>query len=124
MGGLDIASILIEMSSFSEKGLLGELEQLALLAVIRLGTEAHAPAIREAIADRTGIDLVRGTVYVTLDRLDRKGYLTSRFGEPTPERGGKAKRLFAITADGKRALADAARVLALMRGRTAPARPR
>ena len=52
------------MSSFSEKGLLGELEQLVLLAVQRLEGEAHAPAIREAITDRTGIDLARGTVYV------------------------------------------------------------
>lgn len=112
------------MSSFSEKGLLGELEQLVLLAVVQLGTGAHAPAIREAIADRTGIDLARGTVYVTLDRLDRKGYLTSRFGDPTAERGGKAKRLFQITKDGRAALAEAERVLALMRGRVSPARTR
>ena len=111
------------MSSFSEKGLLGELEQLVLLAVQRLEGEAHAPAIREAITDRTGIDLARGTVYVTLDRLDRKGYLSSRFGEPTAERGGKAKRLFRVTAEGRRALADAERVLALMRA-AAPSRAR
>lgn len=112
------------MSSFSEKGLLGELEQLVLLAVVRLGAEAHAPAIREAIADRTGIDLARGTVYVTLDRLDRKGYLTSRFGDPTAERGGKAKRLFAMTSTGRSALAEAERALARMRGAVALARTR
>jgi DNA-binding PadR family transcriptional regulator len=112
------------MSSFSEKGLLGELEQLVLLGVMHLEGEAHAPAIREAIETRTGIALARGTIYVTLDRLDRKGYLTSRFGEPTAERGGKAKRLFALTAPGRRALADAERALALMRGRPAPVRPR
>jgi PadR family transcriptional regulator PadR len=86
------------MSSFSEKGLLGELEQLVLLGVMQLDGEAHAPAVREAIETRTGIALARGTIYVTLDRLDRKGYLASRFGDPTAERGGKAKRLFAITA--------------------------
>lgn len=119
------------MSSFSEKGLLGELEQLVLLAVMHLGgaadrrgNGAHAPAIREAIADRTGIELARGTVYVTLDRLDRKGYLTSRFGEPTAERGGKAKRLFAITKDGRAALAEAERAIARMRDAIAPARGR
>ena len=112
------------MSSFSEKGLLGELEQLMLLAVVRLGAEAHAPAIREAIAERTGIALARGTVYVTLDRLDRKGYLTSRFGDPTAERGGKAKRLFALTRDGRAALAEAERVIALMRRGTAAQRSR
>jgi DNA-binding PadR family transcriptional regulator len=112
------------MSSFSEKGLLGELEQLVLLAVVQLAGEAHAPAIRDLIADRTRIELARGTVYVTLDRLDRKGYLESRFGDPTPERGGKAKRLFRITASGKLALAEADRALARMRGAAAPARSR
>ena len=112
------------MSSFSEKGLLGELEQLILLAVMQLDREAHGPAVREAIEQRTGIELARGTVYVTLDRLERKGYLASSFGEPTPERGGKAKRLFRITTDGKAALAHAERALARMRGVTAPARSR
>lgn len=110
------------MSSFSEKGLLGELEQLVLLGVMHLEGEAHAPAIREAIEERTGIALARGTIYVTLDRLDRKGYLASRFGEPTAERGGKAKRLFKLTAAGRRALTQAERALALMRA--APARTR
>lgn len=103
------------MSSFSEKGLLGELEQLVLLAVIQLARDAYGPSVREAIAERTGIQLARGTVYVTLDRLERKGYLTSAFGDPTPERGGKAKRLFRITANGKQALAAAERALARMR---------
>jgi DNA-binding PadR family transcriptional regulator len=111
------------MSSFSEKGLLGELEQLVLLAVLQLGLDAHGPSVRETIARRAGIDLARGTVYVTLDRLERKGYLTSSFGDPTPERGGKAKRLFALTAAGKRALAQAERALARMRV-AAPARSR
>lgn len=113
--GLDSTDILITMSSFSEKGLLGELEQLVLLAVVHSGAEPHAPAIREAIAERTGIELARGTVYVSLERLNRKGYLTSRFGEPTAARGGKAKRLFAITRDGLAALAEAERVIGLMR---------
>jgi len=112
------------MSSFSDKGLLGELEQLVLLGVMHLGHEAHAPAIREAIEARTGIALTRGSIYVTLDRLDRKGYLSSRFGDPTPARGGKAKRLFALTPAGRRALAEAERALALMRGTAVPARSR
>ncbi len=112
------------MSSFSEKGLLGELEQLVMLAVMQRQGEAHAPAIRDTIDDRTGIELARGTVYVTLDRLERKGYLESRFGDPTPERGGKAKRLFRITASGTRALAEAERALARMRAAAAPARSR
>ena len=102
------------MSSFSEKGLLGELEQLVLLAVLRLN-EGHAPAVREEILDRTGVELARGSVYVTLDRLDRKGYLDSWFGDPTPERGGKSKRLFRVTAAGRRALSQSEQALARMR---------
>lgn len=112
------------MSSFSDKGLLGELEQLVLLAVLQLEGEAYGPAVMEAIRARTGIALARGTVYVTLDRLERKGYLSSRFGQPTPERGGKARRLFALTPAGRRGLAGAERALARMRGDLAPARPR
>lgn len=103
------------MSSFSEKGLLGELEQLVLLAVIRLGDSAYAVSIRDEIETRTGVGLGRGSVYVTLDRLDRKGYVQSELGDPTPERGGKAKRGFRITAAGRRALAAAELAVARMR---------
>ena len=92
------------MSSFSDKGLLGELEQLVLLAAVGLGDEAYAVSIRDDIHERAGIDVVRGSVYVTLDRLDRKGYVTSWFAEPTRERGGKAKRCFTVTPAGRRAL--------------------
>lgn len=103
------------MSAFSEKGLLGELEQLVLLAAIRLGDQAYAVSIRDLIDSEAGIALTRSTVYVTLDRLDRKGYVASRFGDPTPERGGKAKRYFRITAAGRRALAAAEQAVARMR---------
>jgi PadR family transcriptional regulator PadR len=103
------------MSAFSEKGLLGELEQLVLLAAIRLGDAAYAVSIRDLIEAETGIAITRSSVYVTLDRLDRKGYVSSWFGDPTPERGGKAKRHFQITAVGRRALAAAERAVARMR---------
>src|SRR5580692_7978335 len=96
-----------QMSSFSQKGLLGELEQLVMLAVMRLDEDAYAVSIRDQIEARTGIDLGRGSVYVTLARLERKGFLRSAFGEPTPERGGKAKRCFALTPAGTGALAQA-----------------
>lgn len=109
------------MSSFSKTGLLGELEQLVLLAVIRLGRDAYAVSIRDVIELRTGLELARGSVYVTLDRLDRKGYLTSRFGDPTPERGGKSKRLFEITTAGRRALGSAEQAVSRMRA-AGPAR--
>ncbi len=103
------------MSSFSEKGLLGELEQLVMLAAMRLGGQAYAVAIRDEIEVQTGISLGRGSVYVALDRLDRKGFLESEFSDPTPERGGKAKRCFTLTASGRRALARADQAIAKMR---------
>jgi PadR family transcriptional regulator, regulatory protein PadR len=83
---------------------LGDLELLVLLAVLRLRDGAYAPAVREEIATRTQRDPSRGAVYVTLDRLERKGFLRSRLGEPTAERGGKAKRLFTLAAPGLAAL--------------------
>jgi PadR family transcriptional regulator, regulatory protein PadR len=84
---------------------LGDLELLVLLAVLRLGEDgAYAVAVRAAIAERTARDPSRGAVSVTLDRLERKGLLRSRLGEPTAERGGKAKRLYALAAPGQRAV--------------------
>jgi len=103
------------MSSFSDKGLLGELEQLVLLAVINLPHDAYAVSIRDEIESRTGIALGRGSVYVTLDRLDRKGYVRSWMGEPTAERGGKAKRCFRVTPAGQRALHGARAAIERMR---------
>lgn len=104
------------MSSFSEKGLLGELEQLVLLAASGLGDDAYAVSIRDEIHARAGVNLGRSSVYVTLDRLDRKGYVASWFGEPTRERGGKAKRCFRVLPAGRRALAAADLAVARMRG--------
>ena len=83
---------------------LGNLELLVLLAVLRLGEGAYAVAVRDEIAERTQGDPSRGAVSVTLDRLDRKGLLRSRLGEPTAERGGKAKRLYTVAAPGHQAL--------------------
>ena len=103
------------MSAFSSKGLLGELEQLVLLAAIRLDGHGYAVSMRDEIERRTGLALARSSVYVTLDRLERKGYVTSWLGEPTPERGGKPKRFFRITAAGRRALSTAELAVARMR---------
>src|SRR5215469_15458318 len=100
------------MSSFSDKGLLGELEQLVLLATMRRPEDAYAVSIRDEIESRAGIALSRSSVYVTLDRLDRKGYVRSWLGAPTPERGGKAKRCFEVTEAGRRALSEAELALA------------
>ena len=83
---------------------LGELEQLVLLAVVRLGTNAYAVSVRNEIEARAGRAVSRGAVYVTLDRLARKGYLRSQMGKPTAARGGKAKRLFEVEGAGLAAL--------------------
>lgn len=92
---------------------LGDLEQLVLLAVVRLGEGAYAVSVRGEIEERTGREISRGAVYVTLDRLARKGYLRSRLGEPTAERGGKAKRVFSVEPKGMTALKES---LADLRG--------
>ncbi len=74
----------------------GALEQLVLLAVLRLKEQAYAVAIQREIEQQSGIQVSRGSIYVTLDRLEKKGYLKSWFADPTPERGGKAKRFFRL----------------------------
>lgn len=83
---------------------LGDLEQLVLLAVLRLNDGAYAVPVRAEICERAGRDVSRGAIQVTLDRLERKGLLRSRLGEPTAERGGKAKRMFTMTAAGSKVL--------------------
>jgi PadR family transcriptional regulator, regulatory protein PadR len=81
---------------------LGGFELLVLLALVRLGDEAYGVPIGRAIEESSGRAVAQGSVYLTLERLERKGLVTSRLGEPTPERGGRAKTYFHITAQGLR----------------------
>lgn len=83
---------------------LGELEQMLLLAVGRLGDGAYGMAIREEIERCTGTEVAIASVYAALDRLGRQGYVKSWVGSPTPERGGRAKRFFGLEPAGARAL--------------------
>jgi len=83
---------------------LGQFEELVLLALLRLKENAYGVPIQREIAMRTGRDVSVGALYTTLDRLERKGYASSHRGDPTPERGGRAKRYFRIEAPGERAL--------------------
>jgi len=83
---------------------LGELEQLVMLAVLQAGDDAYGVPVQQAIAQRARRDLTLGTIYKTLSRLEAKGFVTSRLGEPTTERGGRAKRFYSVTAVGKRAI--------------------
>ena len=83
---------------------LGALEHVVMLAVMRLGSEAYGMTVRREIRNATGRDISIGAVYATLVRLESKGFVKSYAGEPTAERGGRAKRYFSMTADGKGAL--------------------
>ena len=86
---------------------LGELEQLVLLAVIQVEGEAYAASVRDELSQRTKRDVARGAVHVTLDRLEQKGFLTSKAGEESADRGGRPRRVFTLTAAGTRALQEA-----------------
>src|SRR5512137_2778563 len=90
---------------------LGEFEQIVLLAVLRLGKNAYGVTILEEIEQRTGRSVMIGAVYATLDRLENKRYISSRVGSPTPERGGRAKRFFRVTAQGSAALERSRKIL-------------
>ena len=83
---------------------LGELEQIVLLAVLRLGDEAYAVPILEVIERDAGRRIARGALYTALDRLEAKGCLRSRIGEPIAERGGRARRYFTVTPAAVRSL--------------------
>lgn len=94
--------------------ILGGLQQLVLLAVLRLGHDAYGARIQDELDRRGGRAVAISTVYVTLDRLERRGLVRSWLGEPTPVRGGKAKRYYALTAGGARALQQARSALTRM----------
>jgi DNA-binding PadR family transcriptional regulator len=81
---------------------LGNFELLVLLAVLRLGDEAYGVPIAQAIEDSTAREVVLGSVYAALERLELKGLVSSALGEPTASRGGRAKRYFRVTARGLR----------------------
>ena len=104
--------------------LLGELEQVALMAVWRLGADAYGGAIRDEIARWTGNVLSVSAVYVTLMRLEKKGMVRSWLADPTPVRGGKAKRYFAVEQEGiaavEHARATMNRIWADLESRTEP----
>ena len=86
---------------------LGEFEQMVLLAIVQLTGDIYGVPIVEEIERRTGRSVARAAVYVTLRRLETKGLISSWMGDPTPERGGKARRLVRIEPSGLEALREA-----------------
>jgi PadR family transcriptional regulator, regulatory protein PadR len=86
--------------------MLGEFEYLIVSAASRLGEHAYGAAIRKEIEDATGDCCSIGALYTTLDRLEAKGFIKTRMGDPTPQRGGRAKRMVRVTANGVHAASD------------------
>jgi PadR family transcriptional regulator PadR len=79
---------------------LGEFEHIIILALLRLEDRAYGVTVRQEIQLRTQREVSIGAVYATLGRLESKGYVRSHRGDPTPERGGRSKRFFRVTAKG------------------------
>lgn len=90
---------------------LGEFEHIIVLALLRLEDRAYGVSVRQEIEFRTKREVSIGAVYATLDRLESKGYVTSYLGDPTPERGGRSKRFFRVTAKGVTAVNRTQRAL-------------
>ena len=95
----------------SRREFLGGFELLVLLVLIRFGDDAYGVPISEAIENSSGREVALGSVYITLERLENKGLVTSELREPTAVRGGRAKTYFRITAKGLRDVRHAQRTL-------------
>jgi PadR family transcriptional regulator PadR len=98
----------------SGRDYLGEFEHVIILALLRLEDRAYGVTVRQEIEFRIQREVSIGAVYATLDRLEKKGYVKSRHGDPTPERGGRSKRFFRVTAKGMVAVNRTQRALQSM----------
>ena len=95
----------------TERGYLGEFELMLLLAVVQLGEDAYGVPIARELEKHRKKGVSVGSVYAALERLEAKGLVESSLGDPTPERGGKAKRYFRVTREGLRQVQETRRVL-------------
>ncbi len=93
---------------------LGEFEQMALLAVMRLGEDAYGARIQEELDQTADREASISAIYITLTRLEKKGMVRSWMGEPTDERGGRARRYFSVEPEGMAALDESRRRLLSM----------
>ena len=98
----------------SGRDYLGEFEHIIVLALLRLEDRAYGVTVRQEIEFRIKREVSIGAVYATLDRLETKGYVKSHRGDPTPERGGRSKRFFRVTAKGMTAVNRTQRALQTM----------
>jgi PadR family transcriptional regulator PadR len=99
----------------------GVFEEIVLLAILRLRDDAYGMRIRQVVEEATGRATAIGAIYTTLDRLEQKGYIGSRPGEATPERGNRVKKYFEIKAAGVQALNEVRRARELLSGGLVPA---
>jgi len=88
---------------------LGQFELMVLLAVMSTGEDAYGVPIARELEAASGREVGLGSVYAALARLEEKSLVSSRTGDPTPERGGRAKQYFKLTSDGRKAVRDARR---------------
>jgi PadR family transcriptional regulator, regulatory protein PadR len=95
----------------SKRSYLGTFELTVMLVLIRLGENAYGLPIAQEIELKSRREVSLGSIYATLDRLEAKGLVSSRLGEPTPERGGRAKKYFSVTAKGVREVRETQRML-------------
>ncbi|MBO1254499.1 helix-turn-helix transcriptional regulator [Alteromonas sp. 5E99-2] len=93
---------------------LGEFENVVLLALLRLESNAYGARIRQFLQAEINKDVALGALYSTLDRMEKKGLVVSKLGESTAQRGGRPKRFFSVTAEGKAALKHAKHVMDTM----------
>jgi PadR family transcriptional regulator PadR len=98
----------------SDRDYLGEFEHIVVLALLRLAGQAYGVTVRQEIEVRIGREVSIGAIYATLARLETKGYVNSYLGDPTPERGGRSKRFFRVTAKGLAAVNRTHRALQRM----------
>ena len=90
---------------------MGNLELMLMLTLVRLDGDGYGVSISREIKDTAGYEIALGTIYAVLERLERSGMVSTSLGEPTPERGGRAKRYFRVTAKGLREVSRARRAL-------------
>jgi PadR family transcriptional regulator PadR len=100
---------------------LGELEQVLLFALLRLGDQAYGASIGREVEQQTGRGISPGAIYTALDRLELRGFVRSRLGESTPARGGRRKKFYALQPGGARALAQSYRRVQKMADGALPA---
>ncbi len=99
---------------------LGEFEQLILFSVLQLGEGAFGVSIRETIEERTNREVSSGAIYTTLGRMEDRGLVASRVGEPTPGRAGRPRRYYSLEPAGAKALLDSYAAIQAMAGDLVP----